>query len=136
AKAEPSIKSGKVECVNCHDLSKKQTVESIAPACIGCHDKAYVDILKGWKQETLEAQKKTRELLESVGRKLNDARKAKRDVKQAESILDQGKKAYEFVAKANGVHNADLAGAILEQVRTDLKKAEELLESPGGKRGK
>jgi hypothetical protein len=136
AKAEPSVKAGKVECVNCHDLSKKLTIENIAPACIGCHDKAYVDILKGWKQETLEAQKKTRDLLESAGRKLNDARKAKRDVSQAAGLLEQAKKAYEFVVKANGVHNANLAGDILEQVRKDVQNAEELLASPGAKRGK
>jgi cytochrome c553 len=136
AKAEPSVKAGKVECVNCHDLSKKQTIENIAPACTGCHDKAYVDILKGWKQETLEAQKKTRDLLESAGRKLSDARKAKREVAEAAGLLDQGKKAYEFVVRANGVHNADLAGAILEKVRKDAQKAEELLASPGVNRGK
>jgi multidrug efflux pump subunit AcrB len=95
-----------------------------------------VDILKGWKQETLESQKKTRDLLESAGRKLNEARKAKREVAQAAGLLDQGKKAYEFVVRANGVHNADLARAILEQVQRDARKAEELLASPGVKREK
>ena len=134
--AKPSVKAGKVECVNCHDLSKKQTIANIAASCTGCHDKAYVDVLKGWKQETLESQKKTRDLLESAGRKLNDALKAKREVAQAAGLLDQGKKAYEFVVRANGVHNADLAGAILQQVRKDAQKAEELLALPEVKKRK
>lgn len=136
AKAEPSVKAGKVECVGCHDLAMKQTVENIASKCVECHDKAYLDILKGWKQETLEAQKKSRDLLERAGRKLGDAGKAKREVGEAASMLDQAKKAYEFVVKANGVHNADLAGEILEKVRKDALRAEELAASPGVKRGK
>lgn len=111
-----------------------------AAACIECHDKDYVDILKGWKQDTLESEKKTRDLLEKAGRKLNDARKAKRDIKEAAGLLDQAKKAYEFVVRANGVHNAvhnaDLAGEILEQGRKDVQKAEELLAAPGAKLGK
>jgi hypothetical protein len=134
--AKPSVKAGLVECVNCHDLSQKQTTENIAVACTGCHDKTYVNILKGWKQETLESQKKTRDLLESAGRKLNDALQAKREVGEAARLLDQGKKAYEFVVRANGVHNTDLALAILEQVRRDAQKAGDLLASPGVKKGK
>jgi hypothetical protein len=134
--AKPSVKAGKVECVGCHDLSKKQTPENIASACTQCHDKAYVDMLKGWKEETLEAQKKTKDLLEKANRKLVDALKAKRSVGEAAGLLEQGKKSYEFVAKAKGVHNAELAGSILEQVQKDVQKAEDLLTSPAAKGGK
>jgi hypothetical protein len=134
--AKASVKAGKVECVGCHDLSKKQTLENIASACTQCHDKAYVDMLKGWKEETLEAQKKTKDLLEKANKKLVDALKAKRSVGEAAGLLEQGKKAYEFVAQAKGVHNAELAGSILEQVQKDVQKAEELLASPGAKGGK
>ena len=134
--AKPSVKAGLVECVNCHDLSQKQTVKNISAACVGCHDKTYVDILHGWKQKIMASQKKTLDLLENVERKLNDARKAKREVGQAAAILDQGEKAYEFVVRANGVHNTDLAGAILNQVQRDAQKAEEILNLPKMKRGK
>ncbi len=134
--AKASVKAGKVECVGCHDLSKKQTLENISSACIQCHDKAYVDLLKGWKEETLEAEKKTKDQIEKTHKKLMDALKAKRSVGEASGLLDQGKKAYEFVAKAKGVHNAELAGLILEQAQKDVQKAEELLSSQGGKGGK
>ncbi len=134
--AKASVKAGKVECVGCHDLSKKQTLENISSACIQCHDKAYVDLLTGWKEETLEAEKKTKDQIEKTHKKLMDALKAKRSVGEASGLLDQGKKAYEFVAKAKGVHNAELAGLILEQAQKDVQKAEELLSSQGGKGGK
>jgi hypothetical protein len=132
--AKASVKAGKVECVGCHDLSKKQTLENISSACTQCHDKAYADLLKGWKEETLESQKKTKDLLEKSSKKLMDALKAKQNVGQATGFIDQGKKAYEFVAKAKGVHNAELAGMILEQAQKDAQKADELL-IPTGKTG-
>jgi hypothetical protein len=136
AEAKASVKAGKVECVGCHDLSKKQTLENISSACTQCHDKAYVDMLKGWKEETQEAQKKTKDLLDLANKKLADARKAKRSVGEEAGLLDRGKKAYEFVVKARGVHNAELAGQILEQAQKDIQKAEELLTSQGVKGGK
>ena len=134
--AKPSVKAGQVECVNCHDLSQKQNIKNIAMACTVCHDKSYVDILQGWKREIMASQKKTRDHLERARRKLNDARKDKQDISQAAKLLDQGQKAYEFVVKANGVHNTDLALAILNQVQRDAQKAEEMLLSTGAKSGK
>jgi len=129
--AKPSFKAGKVECVGCHDLSKKQTFENISSACTQCHDKAYVDLLRGWKEETLEAQKKTNEILEKTSKKLIDALKAKRSVGQAAGLLERGKKAYEFVSSAKSAHNPELAAAILEEAQRDAQKAERLLASPG-----
>jgi hypothetical protein len=67
---------------------------------------------------------------------LNDARKEKREVGEAAELLDQGRKTYEFVVRANGVHNPDLALAILNQVQKDAQKVEDLLAFPGVKRGK
>ncbi|MDH4264891.1 MAG: hypothetical protein OEW45_04565, partial [Deltaproteobacteria bacterium] len=135
--AQASVKAGKVECVNCHDLSKKQTLENIASACTQCHDQAYADLLKGLKEEMREAQKKTRDILDRISKKMIDARKGDREIDQAALLLEKGKKAYEFVAKAKGIHNVELAGVILEQVQKDARKAEELLASQNqtGKRG-
>lgn len=136
AEAKPSVKAGKVECISCHDHSKKQTLENISLTCTQCHDKAYVDMLKGWKEEILEAQKKTKDLLGRVDKKLMDARRGKREIGQADRLLEQGKKAYNFVLQAKGVHNPDLAGVLLEKAQKDAQKADEILTSSGQKRGK
>jgi len=135
-KAKASVKAGKVECVNCHDLSRKQTLENISSACTQCHDQAYADLLKGLREEVREAQKKTKDLLDQTSRKLTAAGKLNRDIGQAGILFEQGRKAYEFVAKAKGAHNVDLAGMILEQAQRDARKAEELLTSPGESVGK
>jgi formate-dependent nitrite reductase cytochrome c552 subunit len=127
--AKPSVKAGKIECVQCHDLSKKQTLENLSSACTQCHDQAYADLVKGLKAETLEIQKKAKDLLDRVDKKLIDAKKAKQKIGEAEGLLARGKKAYEFVILAKGIHNIDLAGVILEQAQKDAKKAEELLAS-------
>jgi hypothetical protein len=133
--AKASVKAGKIECVQCHDLSKKQTLENLSFACTQCHDQTYAELLKGLRAETLEAQKKTRDLLVRVDKKLTDAKKAKRKVGEAGELFARGKKAYEFIAQAKGIHNLDLAGVILEQAQKDAKKAEELLGSTGERRG-
>jgi formate-dependent nitrite reductase cytochrome c552 subunit len=133
--AKASVKAGKIECVQCHDLSKRQTIETLSSACTQCHDQTYAELLKGLRAETLEAQKKTRDLLVRVDKKLTDAKKAKRKVGEAGELFARGKKAYEFIAQAKGIHNLDLAGVILEQAQKDAKKAEELLGSTGERRG-
>ncbi len=128
--AKANVKAGKVECVNCHDLSKKQTLENISLACTQCHDPAYVDMLRGWREETLEALKKTQSSLDQASKKLTAARKEKTEVREAEMELERAKKAYDFILKAKGVHNADLAGAILRQAQEQAQKAEEILAGP------
>ncbi len=134
--AKASVKAGKVECVNCHDLSKEQTLKNLSSACTQCHDQAYGDLLKGLREELREAQKKTKDLLDQTRGKLNAAQKMKPEGGQAALLLDRGRKAYEFVAKAGGVHNVDLAGILLEQAQRDARKAEELLTSPKEGAGK
>lgn len=124
---KPSVKAGKVECVNCHDLSRKQNLENLSSACTQCHDKAYVDMLKGWQEEMRAALKKTNEALDAAGKKLAEAKKGKRENREATLSLERAKKAYDFVARAKGVHNPDLAGAMLEQAEKDARKAAELL---------
>jgi len=120
--------------VSCHDLSQKQTWENISLTCTQCHDRAYVDLLKGWKKEILEALKKTRDSLDEANKKLTQARKEKREVAEAILDLDRAEKAYAFLLKAKGVHNADLALAILGQAQKDAQKAGELFAPPREKR--
>jgi hypothetical protein len=129
--AKPSVKAGKIECIQCHDLSKKQTLENLSSACTQCHDQAYADLLKGLREETLEAQNRTKNLLDRVDKKLIEAKKTQRKIGEAGGLLARGKKAYEFVVQAKGIHNIDLAGGILQQAQKDAQKAEELLASSG-----
>jgi hypothetical protein len=95
-----------------------------------------VKILDKWKQEIMAKQKKTYDLLENTGRKLDDSRKMKRDVDEAAKLLNQVRNTYEFVVSANGVHNPDLAMAILNQVQKDAQKVEALLAAPAVKKEK
>jgi hypothetical protein len=56
--------------------------------------------------------------------------KEKAEVREAALELERAKKAYDFIVKAKGVHNADLAGAILRQAQEQAQKAEEILAGP------
>jgi len=59
--------------------------------------------------------------------------KGQQEIGEAGALLQRGKRSYEFVGQAKGIHNADLAGVILEQAQKDARKAEELLASSGMK---
>jgi len=131
AGAEPSVKAGKIECVQCHDLSKKQTLENLSSACTRCHDQAYADLLKGLRGENLESLRKTKDLLTRVEQKSSAAQKAGRAAGEAVRLLQRGKRVYEFVSQAKGFHNHGLAGMLLEQAQKDALKAEELLGGAG-----
>jgi len=128
--AKPSVKAGKVECTNCHDLAKKQTFENITTACVQCHDAAYVDLLKGLRADILEIQKKTKDLLDQADKKLRNARKQNREIVQPAALLERAKKTYDFVTLGKAAHNFDLASLLLEQGQKDARKAMELLPPP------
>jgi hypothetical protein len=132
--AKANVKAGKVDCIGCHDLSKKQNVENISSACMQCHDRAYVDMLQGWREETQEALKKTKSALDKANKMLAGLKKDKKEGREAALNLERAKRAYDFVSQAGGIHNPDLAGAILEQAQKDIQKATER-NSPQAKSG-
>jgi nitrate/TMAO reductase-like tetraheme cytochrome c subunit len=134
--AKANVKAGKVECVGCHDLSKKQNPENISLTCVQCHDRAYVDMLQGWREETLEALKKTRSALEKANKMRAGAKGEKKEIRETALSLERAQKAYDFVAQAKGVHNPDLSGAILEQAQRDIQKAMERYAPPDKAGGK
>lgn len=134
--AKPSVKAEKVDCTGCHDLSKRQSLENLEEGCTQCHDKAYKELAKGLRDEILEAQKKTKGLIDQTSQVLLQAKRAKRETGQAPRLLEQSRKSYDFVVKARGIHNLDLANQILEQSQKDVQRAEEILRVPRSTGGK
>jgi hypothetical protein len=119
--------AGKVECVGCHDLTKKHSVAGQAEKCTECHDKGYRDMLAMWQGQVGEAEKAARAALAKGEAALAAARKGRRDVPAAGDLLARARKDYEVVAKARGLHNPDLAEAIFTESRKAAERAVELL---------
>jgi len=127
--AKANRKAGKVECVQCHDLSKSQNLENISLACGQCHDQSYIDLLKVLRGEIQESQKKIADLIPKVEKRLNFAPRSDPQFKEMTKLFEQTKKAYEFVLKAKGIHNAELAQEILEKIQKDLQEVATYLDA-------
>jgi hypothetical protein len=120
-KKDPNVMAGKVECVGCHNLAKKHTIAGQAEKCTECHDKGYRDMLAMWQGQVGDAEKAARAALTKGEAAVAAARKARRDAGGASDLLARAQTDYNFVVKAKGLHNPDLAEAIF----TESKKAAE-----------
>ncbi len=89
-------------------------MENLEEGCTQCHDKAYKELAKGLGDEILEAQKKAKGLIDQTRQVLLQAKRTKRESGQAPRLLEQSRKSYDFVVKARGIQNPDLANQILE----------------------
>jgi hypothetical protein len=74
-----------------------------------------------WQGQVGDAQKAARSALAAGEAALAAAKKAQREVATASDLLGKARKDHDFVLKAKGLHNPDLAEAIL----TESKKAAE-----------
>jgi Zn ribbon nucleic-acid-binding protein len=128
-KREPNVMAGKIDCVGCHDLSKKLSLAGQAEKCTQCHDKSYKDMVSMWREQVVEAQKGSRAALEHAEAILAAAKRARRDVGTASELLGRARKDFDLIVKANGLHNPDLAEAIL----TESKKTAERVVGMVGK---
>jgi hypothetical protein len=105
--------AGKVECVGCHNLTKKHSVAALAEKCTECHDKGYKDMVAMWQGQVGDAAKAAKAALEKTETSVVEAKKARRDVTAAADLLAKARKDFDVVVKAKGLHNPDLAEAIL-----------------------
>lgn len=117
---------GKVGCRDCHDPAAKHSLKTVSARCLNCHGQSYGEIFAGW-----EAGLKTS--LEQVGALLKEAeavvtKKAGRESREANALLDHARRNYELVVKGKGLHNPDLAEALLSEAKKALNRV--LLAAP------
>ncbi|MFI5339612.1 MAG: cytochrome c3 family protein [Candidatus Methylomirabilales bacterium] len=129
-KKEPNLMAGKVDCVGCHDLSKKLSLAGQAEKCTECHDTSYKDMVAMWRGQVGDAQKAARATLERAEAALAAAKRARRDVATASDLLARARKDFDLVAKANGLHNPDLAEAILTEGKKTAERAAGMVGKP------
>lgn len=129
-KKEPNVMAGKVDCVGCHDLSKKFSIAGQAEKCTECHDKGYKEMVLMWRAQVGDAQKGARAALERADAALATAKRARRDVAAATDLLARARKDFEFVAKARGLHNPDFAEAILTEGKKTAERVVGMIGKP------
>jgi hypothetical protein len=122
-KKDPNVMAGKVECVGCHDLTKKHSVAALAEKCTECHDKGYKDMVAMWRGQVGDAETAARAALGKAEAAMTEAKKARRDVAAAADLLVKARKDFDAVVKAKGLHNPDLAEAILTGSKQAAERA-------------
>jgi formate-dependent nitrite reductase cytochrome c552 subunit len=120
--------AGKVECVGCHDLTKKHSVAAQAEKCTECHDKGYKDMVAMWQGQVGDAEKTAKAALGKAEAGMAEAKRTRRDVAAAADLLARARKDFDFVVKAKGLHNPDLAEAILTESKKAAERASALLQ--------
>jgi hypothetical protein len=129
-KKEPNVMAGKVDCVGCHDLTKKHSVARQAEKCTECHDKGYKDMLAMWQGQVGDAENAAKAALGKAAAGVAEARKARREVTAAADLLAKARKDFDVVVKAKGLHNPDLAEAILTESKQAAERSLALLGRP------
>jgi hypothetical protein len=80
-----------------------------------------------WQDQVGTAEKATRAALEKGEATVAAAKKAQRDVAAASKLLAGARKDFDVVVRARGLHNPDLAEAILTESKKAAERAVQLL---------
>lgn len=128
-KIEPNVMAAAVTCTGCHDLSKKHSRKAVGQQCLACHDEGYLGFVESWTVEFDGQMADATKAVKRAETALGKARRAKRDVPEADALVKEARQALALVQGARAVHNPDAAGALLEAAR---RKAEEALARAGG----
>ena len=99
-------------CESCHDLSKSASA-SPAVQCEPCHDKAYIDMIKQWKDDARASRAKAAAAIETVRQTLGNGRSGDQAVS---ALVGQMQAALDQVDKAGAQHNLDFADAVYQQI--------------------
>jgi nitrate/TMAO reductase-like tetraheme cytochrome c subunit len=104
------------DCVGCHNVQVKHSRQAVTKQCLECHDETYLKPLQDWVKGIERGLKEVRGLVKKGEAGLRRARKHPK-APEARKLLDEAKDDAELVAKAGGVHNPELAKAILAKAK-------------------
>jgi len=110
------------DCVGCHNVQVKHSRQAVTKQCLECHDETYLKPLQDWVKGIERGLKEVRGLVKKGEAGLRRARKHPK-APEARHLLDVAKGDAELVAKAGGVHNPELAKAILEKAKQAVEQA-------------
>ncbi len=110
------------DCVGCHNVQVKHSRQAVVKQCLECHDDTYLPALEGWTNEVKRGLRDVNDLLRKGDARLRKIRNGSK-VPEARRLLDEAKDDVELVAKAGGIHNPELAKAILAKAKKAAEQA-------------
>jgi predicted CXXCH cytochrome family protein len=133
----------RADCKGCHEAHGVKAGEKLVwrpnkEACATCHTASKAENLSDWKTVLDASVTEVDELLKKVRAQRAGtaaAAIAAPAAEEADRLIKEAAEDFEFVKKANGVHNVIYAEAVLETATKNLKRASKLLEPPAVKTG-
>jgi hypothetical protein len=110
------------DCVGCHNVQVKHSRQAVVKQCLECHDDTYLRPLEEWTNEVKRGLRDVNDLLRKGNARLRKIRNGSK-VSEARRLLDEAKDDVELVAKAGGIHNPELAKAILAKAKKAAEQA-------------
>jgi len=110
------------DCVGCHNVQVKHSRQAVVKQCLECHDDTYLRPLEEWTNEVKRGLRDVNDLLRKGDARLRKIRNGSK-VSEARRLLGEAKDDVELVAKAGGIHNPELAKAILAKAKKAAEQA-------------
>jgi len=114
------------DCVGCHNVQVKHSRQAVTKQCLECHDETYLKPLQDWVKGIERGLKEVRGLVKKGEASLRRARKHPK-APEARQLLDEARDDADLVARAGGVHNPELAKAILAKAKKAADQAVSLV---------
>lgn len=137
-----------LDCVACHEnladggahgVKDVGTFAADKSVCADCHDPGTGMMVTMWKQSLTQTLSDTEKLLTEVQKGLEAADLPDSDAREYKALVEDAWHNYEFVKRANGVHNPGYAFSLLqkatewgEQVQEDLQTRQDEERGEGG----
>jgi uncharacterized CHY-type Zn-finger protein len=120
-------------CSDCHlsEYDYKMNTDKLkTQVCVTeCHEEGYDDTLDEWQNQTVELLKKIEPQVLSVGRDIDAAKRAGRNVGPAEELYNDANYNFRLVKDdgSKGGHNVDYAEALIGVAQEKIDMAKDLL---------
>jgi hypothetical protein len=126
-KPAPNVMAKQVGCQGCHNLEEKHSLKQVAVTCRACHGEGYDSILTMWQTSLAESTNQVRSRLKEVRKALARTKDSPTKAK-ASDLLSRAGKDLAWLSKAKGLHNPDMAEAIVQSAKKRTDQAAKLIE--------
>ncbi len=127
-KPAANVMAKQVSCTGCHNLEEKHSLEQVAASCRACHGEGYDSILARWQTSlddfAQKVQARIKEVQKDLVRTKDSSAKAK-----ARGLLSRARKDLARLASAKGLHNPDLAEAVVQSAEKRVDQAAKFIKN-------
>lgn len=130
ARVEPNVMAEAVPCTGCHDFAAKHSRQAVGQKCLTCHEAPYLALMAEWTAGFDKDVSRATAALRRADSALANARRARRPVGEAETLVKSARDALALVRTAKVAHNPLAADALLEAARQRAEAAIARLARP------